>query len=954
MNKLKKLNKISILILWIFILILNHNQVYAEIISNSVTISSDTTYSDLTIKSWGNLILNGVLTVNWNITIESWWNITHWAAPTTASKLICKWILDIKTWWKIDVSWKWLSTLWKWSSAWSSYWWYWANNSPIPYWDIYNPDNVWSYWNTTSFAWWWLIRIETVNLINNGSILANWVYRHEGRGDYDYQWSGWWINIIVTWELSWNWVYQANWVSRSTQMSSAWWRIAIKYWKTNDINLLKNNSTAFWYDWAWAWTIYLKDLTNLKDELIIKWNNTYNKRTPVSFTSDITNIEVLNQWELLINWVSNINNDILIRANSKIYSNNAINVWWKLIIENNWLLTHDWTASTLFKIKSNSIDIKTWWKIDVSGKWLSTQWKWSSVWSSYWWQGALTNSPAPYWDIYNPIDVWSYWNNTNFAWWWLVRIEAVNLINNWSILANWVYRTEGRWDYDYQWSGWWININVTWELSWNWVYQANWVSRVVRSRMSSGWWRIAIKYWSIDDLNTLKNNTTAYWYDWARAWTIYLKNLTSWTDEIYIKWNNTYSKNTLINISDDIYNISILNKWQIYLWKNTFIKNNLNILEWTSLYTDSLIKVWNKITVENLWLISHNPTSWTNFSFISKDIEIKTWWKIDVSRKGLSTLWRWSNVWSSYWWQWSNNNSPAPYWDVYNPNHVWSYWNNTNFAWWWIIRIETNNLINNWSILANTIYKTEGRGDYDYQWSGWWINITVTWELSWNWVYQANWASRVLRWPKSSWWWRIAIKYWKTNDINLIKNNSTAFWYDWAWAWTIYLKNLTSWKDELYLKWNWVSRTWSTWVWNWFNDYLFDVINIVNWWKLSRYWTQKVYWTSCILWWTPVWTVNPNINCNQTPWFIYYDLNVDLTNFDNSEKKYEFIIKDNPNLWAEFIWSSTWIISWNWTLKVKTKFLKTWKYWFTFNIYNWNNDSSVILSTWNKSINVSK
>ena len=115
-----------------------------------------------------------------------------------------------------------------------------------------------------------LVRVTANNLIHNGEILANWSNWSSWR------WSWWGINITINWEISWSSIYRANgWESNANNRAWWGWRIAIRYnslWWWLRLQQFKNNITAYWAKTAWAGTIYLKDMSNNSDILLVRWN----------------------------------------------------------------------------------------------------------------------------------------------------------------------------------------------------------------------------------------------------------------------------------------------------------------------------------------------------------------------------------------------------------------------------------------------------------------------------------------------------------------------------------------------------------------------------------------------------------------------------------------------------------------------------------------------------------
>ena len=164
-----------------------------------------------------------------------------------------------------------------------------------------------------------------------------------------------------------------------------------------------------------------------------------------------------------------------------------------------------------------------------------------------------------------------------------------NLINSWSILANWNNYSHATW-------AWWsLNIIVNWNISWSWVYQANWWTS--SDNYHWGGWRIAIKYNSVDDFEILKSKISATW-PWASAWewTIYLKDNTSWDEFLIIKWD----------------------------WGNLGTRANIDL----NTFKDVIID-WGWLTL-----------SWTVADFsVPKSFEIKNGWFLSMPDNTLTISW---------------------------------------------------------------------------------------------------------------------------------------------------------------------------------------------------------------------------------------------------------------------------------------------------------------------------
>ena len=422
------------------------------------------------------------------------------------------------------------------------------------------------------------------------------------------------------------------------------------------------------------------------------------------------------------------------------------------------------------------------------------------------------------------------------------------------------------------------------------------------------------------------------WYK-NSAWTISTPTLT-------VDWdlsNSSTINTTTITTVWDLSNSSTINSTTLTVtWDLS--------TSWTINNHWVITVPWN-MTIENGWLLTHWAVSASSFNLLVDWIlEINSWWKIDMTWKWISSIWNWSTrMWWSYWWQWRNN-WDALYWDVYNPIEVWSYWRSTSYRWWWLVRMTVWNLINNGEILSN------GTDWSRWRWSWWSINILVNSNLSWSWIYEANWWECTNSSAYDWWWWRIAIKYWSVDNLEELKSNSLATWPATAWEGTIYFINNTTWDEYLLIKWHWL--LWNkTWVWNSYTDYYFSTIEVTDGAKLYQMWTEDIFADMCIIGWDVVWEIDSNINCDWSVSFRYYDLRASLTNFSLFDRKYEYSI-EWPEWWFTVMWTSNWVVNWNWTISNRIKFTRLWTYTITFDLYDWNEEDSEILETVIKNVTI--
>ncbi|MDD3302609.1 MAG: hypothetical protein PHN31_03560, partial [Candidatus Gracilibacteria bacterium] len=104
---------------------------------------------------------------------------------------------------------------------------------------------------------------------------------------------------------------------------------------------------------------------------------------------------------------------------------------------------------------------------------------------------------------------------------------------------------------------------------------------------------------------------------------------------------------------------------------------------------------------------------------------------------------------------------------------------------------------------------------------------------------------------------------------------------------------------------------------------------------------------------SPVGVVDPLINCAGTASFRYYDLGVNIKNFDSVTKKYEFLI-NGPTSGASFLTSGTGTVSGNGYVSTRIKLSKLGTYTFTFNLYDGILADSKLLKSSIKTVQVKK
>ncbi|MDD3302601.1 MAG: hypothetical protein PHN31_03520, partial [Candidatus Gracilibacteria bacterium] len=270
------------------------NNTFAVDITTNTTISSDTTYDSMVVKSGYTLTLDATLHVTGDVTIETGGKITHTVGSTTNFNLIVDGTLNIVPGGKIDMNEKGNSitgvgsqTIGASHGGFGG-----SSSSPNPYGDVYNPITVGAYgYNYTPGGG--LVRMTVGNLINNGSILAN---ARNSSNSYG-QGAGGSINITVNSNISGTGVYQANggYYSSSSSYAGGGGRIAIKFYSASDLSTLEANVLAQGSGYAGDGTIYLKN-TSSGDQYIIANGNgaSYSK-------SNLVNVDLNDFKEIIIN-----------------------------------------------------------------------------------------------------------------------------------------------------------------------------------------------------------------------------------------------------------------------------------------------------------------------------------------------------------------------------------------------------------------------------------------------------------------------------------------------------------------------------------------------------------------------------------------------------------------------------------------------------------------------------
>ena len=788
--------------------------------------------STLNLKNWNEITNKLVLTKS--LIIWQKGNLTHSNNTTTKNHIINieAWNLIIDSWWTINVSGKWYSPNnwpWWWTSNTSQYWWWWWHwwywwnwKNWVIWWvsnDNYiNPIDLWSWW-WYSWAWWWVIKlILNWNLVNNGSIQANW-NNYSSR----WWWWAWWSIWLDVNEISWNWTITWNWWNwnLTTWWWWAWGRLALYYnqsvFDIDNISLLWGS----WYRKWWIWTKYIEKKSTWVKSLYVVWNTTTltNWKTVLDWTiSELTNLYIWS-WAYVeyiadsfsdISWVLEIENATLTSISSWILNMPE----WSINIKEGWILNHKNNTNTklyTLNIIANNTTINNWWTINVSGKWYSPNnwpWWWTSNTSQYWWwwwhwwYWWNWKNWVIWWvsnDNYiNPIDLWSWWWYS-WAWWWVIKlILNWNLVNNGSIQANW-NNYSSRW---WWWAWWsiWLDVN---EISWNWTITWNWWNWNNPYSWWWSWWRIAIYY-----------NTSTYNIDWIKVnwwiwlvywwiWTKYIENKLLNTKDLYIVWS---SKSILNGKNKLSWEYSNLTNMYVGSWANidllsgvSFnISNNFEIKTSKIFSTHNLnIDMWTANLIIGSWsILSHYKNSNTrayNLDISAWNMVIEAWWLIDLYwrwytfgnwpwawSKNTSTYWWWWWHWW-YWWDWKWSVS----WWIINdsisaPIDLWSWWW-SSWNWWWAFKLQlTWNLIHNWTINANWT-------NHISRWGGWawwsvWLNVNG---MSWNWTILLNWWT----WNPITWWWWwwwiFKINY---NNASYNFSNISVYWWtglnNW-WNWSI-------------------------------------------------------------------------------------------------------------------------------------------------------------------------
>ncbi|MDD3303103.1 MAG: hypothetical protein PHN31_06120, partial [Candidatus Gracilibacteria bacterium] len=197
---------------------------------------------------------------------------------------------------------------------------------------------------------------------------------------------------------------------------------------------------------------------------------------------------------------------------------------------------------------------------------------------------------------------------------------------------------------------------------------------------------------------------------------------------------------------------------------------------------------------------------------------------------------------------------------------------------------------------------------------------------------------------------RIAIKYGNVEDMEYLLNQIDVSGPGSAGEGTLYLKNMVSGDDLLYIKGDGTSSRY-TGVGKGYTSYLFDKIEVNSGSQLYKIGTEIVYGNECIKGGSPVGIIDTNIHCGEESGFIYYDLSVKIRNFELGDRKYLYEI-DGPVGGGEFMQSSTGTINGDSYLTMKVKFLKRGSYHIKFNLYDGNDDVSLIDRTVLKNISI--
>jgi len=826
----------------------------------------------------------------------------------------------------------------------------------------------------------WAVDITTSTVISTGVTLDSLVVKN---------WAILTLSSVltVTWDVTienGGIITHPVWASTAFDMQiwgtlniNAWWKIDVSEKWTSTIWRSSYTSYAWashWgYGWSWASLAPYDDLYNPTYVWSYWYHNSY---TLGWWLVRMTVWNLINNWSILAN-ASNYWSAILSQwAWGSINITVNSNISWTWIYQANWGYYSSgympaWAWGRIAIKYASASDISTL-KTKVTATWFWYAWDWTVYlknnssgdeylivkWDWTIWWATYTKSNLVNVDLNSFKEVIVDWGSLTITWLsnelvipysWNIKNDSILNLSNSKLTVNW-WLTLTDSNLTISWS-----IDVSNDLTLTSSSYLNSSALNVSGKVNSYYWYITAPSMSvISDLNmsywTLNNGSSlTVWGSFTNTWCSVSNSSISISNNLNISGTNFNSSSVSLSWSLNLSSTNFYNSSSLTVWQDSSIKSS------STLSNNWVFNVSWDLLIDSNWTLTHSVVSSSAFNLLVWwTLTITPTWFINMSEKWTSTIWRssyTSYAWASHWgygWSWA---SLAPYDDLYNPTYVWSYWYHNSYTLgWWLVRMTVWNLINNWSILANA---SNYWSAILSQWAWGSINITVNSNISWTWIYQANWGYYSSGYMPAWAWGRIAIKYASASDISTLKTKVTATWFWYAWAGTIYLMNYTTWQDYLLIKWLNNSSNRYTWLWTWYADYYFDTIEVLDWAKLYKIWTQNIASAMCITWWTPVWVVDPLINCAWTASFRYYDLGVNIKNFDSVTKKYEFLI-NWPVSWASFLTSWTWTVSWNWYVSTRIKLSKLWTYTFTFNLYDWNLADSKLLKSSIKTIQVKK
>ena len=901
---------------------LSNSIVNKLIVTSDINIYSKWTLTHITNTS--NEVSKLFVTVNWNLTINSWWKIDvtgKWYKGWNT--LWCsweKWEPSLSGWW--NGWWIWASWSYQWwGGGWHIWvwgkWWSWPTNSTwIAFWDIFS---LWWGWGWGWWAcgsawnwsyWWWSIKLLVWwNSIINGDILAkgaNWWNWNT------YWWGGWWAwwsILISTNSISWNANISANWwnwwVASWTSFQSWWgagwwWAITImavndSYTWTKTVNWW--TATSGWTSWTVGSILYhiwslIDNTTNIFNlswtyhNLTISWINNIN----ISWNTTIDNLVLdnskitNNDKTLTINYSFKIsNNSEYIAWSTSIFDASTVdveflsgNIYWNiakdiailpkvksLVVYNTAVWTNSWNWTS--HINSFLVDIIN--DLTINSWWkIDVTAKWYKGWNTLW-------------------CTWQKWEPSLSGWW-----------NGWWIWASWSYQWWGGGWHIWVWGKWWSwPTNSTWIAFWDifslwWGWGWGWWACGSAWNWWYWWWTIKLLVWwnSIINGDILAkwanwwNWNTYWWGGWWAWWSIWINtNSISWNANISANWWNWWVASWTSFQSwwgaGWWWAITIMAVNDSYTWTKT-VNWWTATSGWTSWTVGSILyHIWslidNTTNIFNLSWTYHNLTiSWINNINISWNTTIDNLVldnsKITNNDKTLTINYSFKISNNSEYIAWSTSIFDASTVDVeFLSGNI--YWNIAkDIA---ILPKVKSLVVYNTAVWTNSWNWTSHINSFlvdiinDLTINSWWkIDVTAKWYKGWNtlWCTWQKWEPSLSGWWNGWWIWASWSYQWWGGG-----------WHIWVWGkWWSWPTNSTwiAFWDIFSLWWGW---GWGWWAcgsaWNWW--YWWWTIKLLVWWnsiingdilaKWANWWNWNTYWWGGWWAWWSIW-----INTNSISW----------------------------------------------------------------------------------------